>query len=256
MTGTREEVRSLGEAGENPSQIARRLGLARSTVEYHLERLAAPELASARPSSSPPADVRSEVPTRRLVTDLLSEGFTRAEAARQLGITKSTVSYHARRLGASIDSRCARRYDWAAVQSYYDQGYSLSECRAQFGFSSQTWHEAVRRGAIVPRPVRLPSDEFFAAGVYRNRTYLKLRLVEEGHKTGECESCALRSWRDRPLSLALHHVNGDRDDNRVTNLQLLCPNCHSQTDTFSGRNGHRRRAQAAASPAQSPYSRA
>jgi 5-methylcytosine-specific restriction endonuclease McrA len=40
--------------------------------------------------------------------------------------------------------------------------------------------------------------------------------------------------------MALHHINGDRLDNRLENLELLCPNCHSQTDTYSGRNGHRR----------------
>jgi hypothetical protein len=44
------------------------------------------------------------------------------------------------------------------------------------------------------------------------------------------------------LSLALHHRNGDGEDNRLENLELLCPNCHSQTDTFAGRN---RRARAA-----------
>jgi hypothetical protein len=46
----------------------------------------------------------------------------------------------------------------------------------------------------------------------------------------------LRPRRDLPLTLALHHVNGVGDDNWLENLQLLCPNCHSQTDTFAGRN--------------------
>ncbi|MGZ5312302.1 MAG: HNH endonuclease [Solirubrobacterales bacterium] len=43
-----------------------------------------------------------------------------------------------------------------------------------------------------------------------------------------------------PLSLHVHHRNGDGTDNRLENLQFLCPNCHSQTDTYGGRNGHRR----------------
>ena len=40
--------------------------------------------------------------------------------------------------------------------------------------------------------------------------------------------------------MQLHHVNGDGRDNRLDNLELLCPNCHSQTETYGGRNGHRR----------------
>ena len=35
--------------------------------------------------------------------------------------------------------------------------------------------------------------------------------------------------------MALHHVNGDGSDNRLENLQMLCPNCHSQTENFAGR---------------------
>jgi hypothetical protein len=169
------------------------------------------------------------------VAQLLEEGFTRGEIARRLGLSRSTVSYHARRLGAPVDALAARRYDWSAVQAYYDDGHSVRECQLVFGFSRQTWHAAAARGAIAPRPHELPLDALLVAGVLRGRRNLKTRVLRAGLKQNRCENCGIEEWRGRPLSLALHHVNGDGRDNRLENLQLLCPNCHSQTDNFAGR---------------------
>lgn len=74
-----------------------------------------------------------------------------------------------------------------------------------------------------------------------NRSHLKLRLLEAGLKENRCEWCGLKEWRDQPLSMALHHINGDGRDNRLENIVFLCPNCHAQTPNYGGRNGHRRR---------------
>jgi 5-methylcytosine-specific restriction endonuclease McrA len=75
----------------------------------------------------------------------------------------------------------------------------------------------------------------------RNRSLLKARLVKLGLLVEACATCGASEWRGRPLSVELHHVNGDGSDNRLENLQLLCPNCHSLTDSWGGRNRGRLR---------------
>jgi DNA-binding CsgD family transcriptional regulator len=234
----REEVARLLSDGIQPAEIARRVGVAPATVDYHAARLGRPAPEIDEDTMVEP--VSRAVDTRERVAALLAEGWGRNAIARELGLARSTVAYHARRLGERIDSRCARRYDWVEVQRYYDAGHSVRECQDRFGFSRQTWHAAVNRGAVVARPHGMPLEELLVAGIPRSRFNLKLRLVKAGLKQKFCEICGIASWNGRRISLALHHVNGDRHDNRIENLQLLCPNCHSQTDTYAGRNGRSR----------------
>ena len=116
---------------------------------------------------------------------------------------------------------------------------ALGIANARFGFSRQTWHAAVTRGAVVPRAHPMPLERLLVADTYRSRHNIKNRLLAEGVKRNVCETCGLSEWLGRPLSMALHHVNGDGRDNRLENLRLLCPNCHSQTENFSGRKRSR-----------------
>ena len=173
---------------------------------------------------------------RRKVARLMAEGLTQAEIARQLGVSRPTVCFHARKLGIPVRAEMARRYDWGEIRAYYEAGHSMTECREYFGFGRNAWTDAVTRGAVQPRPRLEPLEDVLASGRRRNRSHVKVRLLEAGLKELRCEACGLTEWQSRPISFELHHINGDGYDNRLENLELLCPNCHSQTDTWGGRN--------------------
>jgi transposase-like protein len=178
---------------------------------------------------------RRKVETKALVALLLQRGSGVSEIAATLGLAPSTVCHHARSLGHPACAKYARRYDWTEVRRYYDAGHTVRECQAKFGFAKQTWNSAISRGDIRPRPRGLPVDALLIAGRPRNRGTVKKALVRAGLKESRCEDCGISEWRGKPLSLALHHVNGDGHDNRLENLRLLCPNCHSLTENFAGR---------------------
>lgn len=65
---------------------------------------------------------------------------------------------------------------------------------------------------------------------------LKNRLVYEGIKKDECEICGcLPVWNGKELRLELHHKDGNNNNNNLDNLQILCPNCHTQTTNYANK---------------------
>lgn len=79
-------------------------------------------------------------------------------------------------------------------------------------------------------------EEYLTTDSYIKTDRLKWKLFSNGLKQYKCEKCGNTQWNGDQISLQLHHINGDNTDNRLENLQVLCPNCHSQTDNFCGGN--------------------
>ena len=71
---------------------------------------------------------------------------------------------------------------------------------------------------------------------YSNMTRLKERVLKANLLEYKCSECGISEWNNKHLVLQLDHINGNNRDNRIENLRLLCPNCHSQTETFCGKN--------------------
>lgn len=100
-------------------------------------------------------------------------------------------------------------------------------------FTGRAWNQGKKYRII--KPARKLEDILTTNSNYQSYKLSK-RLINAGIKQHQCENCKLTHWLDQLIKLELHHINGDRTDNRIENIQLLCPNCHAYTDNYRGKN--------------------
>jgi hypothetical protein len=65
---------------------------------------------------------------------------------------------------------------------------------------------------------------------------LRMRLFSENIKEEKCEICGIKEWLNKKISLEVDHIDGNRYNHKIDNLRIICPNCHSQTETYRGKN--------------------
>ena len=92
---------------------------------------------------------------------------------------------------------------------------------------------ALKKGSIDKE---VPTEKLLVENSRHPRNILRRHIIKNNLLPYKCAICGCVEWQGKTLSLELDHINGINNDNRIENLRFLCPNCHSQTDTFGSKN--------------------
>lgn len=96
-------------------------------------------------------------------------------------------------------------------------------------FKGQGWNEGTQQ------PLKVDLEDYLS-NKYPIRSHkLRLRLLREKIFPHQCHSCNGTEWLGKPIPLELEHIDGNHENNYLSNLKLLCPNCHAFTPTYRGR---------------------
>lgn len=97
-------------------------------------------------------------------------------------------------------------------------------------------------GSYKPKK-KLTKDDYFVKHSKIASSVIKEKLFEFNLKLHKCEECGRTTWiidnTEYPIPLQVHHIDGDRSNNELNNLMVLCPNCHTFTDNYCGKNLHK-----------------
>ena len=144
-----------------------------------------------------------------------------------------------------------KKYEWdlEQIKSAVKESINFTEVLEKLGVPRQGNNTSTLKNILISNNIdyshftgraRVYETTYIQASEYLDNSKkiksskLKEKLLKENLIENKCALCGIDSWKGKSLTLQLHHIDGNHENNNLENLQLLCPNCHSQTDNYCG----------------------
>lgn len=141
------------------------------------------------------------------ISSVVQKSYSLVDIAKNIGLVSDDAT--------KINARICRNIQKFIKENNLDVSHFRHSSKGGFGFTRT-------------------DDEVFSKDSPACQTTVKKRYIEKVKY--ECVICSISSWQGSKISLQLDHIDGDNKNNLMSNLRLLCPNCHSQTETFGIKN--------------------
>ena len=138
------------------------------------------------------------------------------------------------------------------IQIWIEEGQSKAYMARQLQCSPNTIARFLQKQGIeyvgnqsgkgIPRKTNgneMTLEEYLTNSKDIQTSKIRKKILKEGIKPHRCEYCGNKEWMGMPIPLELHHKDGNRNHNELSNYELLCPNCHAFTDSYRGKNSRK-----------------
>jgi len=145
---------------------------------------------------------------------IVSDSYSAAEACKKIGLANKSGS--------------TTRFKKFVVENKIEHSH----------WTGQLWSKG--KTSLEDKRIKSTGNTYenvFCEQSLANPTYVKSLIIKKELLPYECSICQMQPvWNGKELRLQMDHINGVRNDHRLENLRLVCPNCHSQTETFGSKN--------------------